>query len=68
MAQLEKQIHAILPDGSLVSRMDVIREAYRAIDLYWLIAPTGWPILRPLFDWLYDFVAKHRMPISRFFR
>ena len=64
---LQKQIHAILRDGSIVSRMEVIRAAYREIGLGWIIAPTDWPLFRPLFDRLYDFVAKHRLSISRFF-
>ena len=67
-ADLEKQIHAILPDGTLINRMEVIRAAYKAIGLGWLSAPTGWPILRALFDALYGFVAKNRLTISRWFR
>lgn len=67
MEELEKQIHAILPDGSVISRMDVIRAAYREIGLGWLAAPTAWPLLRPLFDLLYGLVAKYRLAISRFF-
>jgi predicted DCC family thiol-disulfide oxidoreductase YuxK len=68
MEVLEKQIHAVLPDGSVISRMEVIRAAYREIGLGWLAAPTGWPLLRPLFDRLYGQIAKHRMAISRFFK
>ena len=68
MVELEKQIHAILPDGSVISRMEVIRAAYREIGLGWLAAPTAWPILRPLFDKLYGLVAKYRLRISHFFR
>lgn len=67
-AQLEKQIHAVLPDGSVLGCMDAVRAAYRAVGLGWLTAPTGWPLLRPLFDWLYAIVAKYRMPISRIVR
>jgi predicted DCC family thiol-disulfide oxidoreductase YuxK len=66
--QLEKQIHALLPDGTVISRMEVIRAAYGEIGLGWLIAPTGWPLLRPLFDRLYGFVARNRLKISRFFQ
>lgn len=66
--QLEKQIHAVLPDGRVVSRMDVIRSAYREVGLGWLAAPTGWPLLRPLFDVLYRGIAKHRKSISRLWR
>ncbi|MCF7818335.1 MAG: DUF393 domain-containing protein [Kiritimatiellales bacterium] len=67
MEELEKQIHAVLPDGSVISRMEVIRAAYREIGLGWLAAPTAWPLLRPLFDCLYGLVAKYRLSISRFF-
>ena len=65
---LERQIHAVLPDGTVVSGMDVIRAAYRETGLGWLAAPTGWPLFRPLFDVLYGFVARNRRAISRFFR
>lgn len=66
--QLESQIHAQLPDGQIITRMDVVRAAWREIGLGWLAAPTGWPLLRPLFDLFYGFVAHHRMKISRLFR
>ena len=62
MAELEKQIHAILPNGNMITRMDVIRAAYHEIGLGWVAAPTGWPIFRPLFDALYGVVAKYRRP------
>lgn len=68
MDQLEKQIHAVLPNGTVISRMDVIRSAYRAIGLGWLAAPTGWPVLRTLFDVLYGLLAKYRQAISRLWR
>ena len=67
MNELEKQIHAIMPNGTVISRMDVIREAYREIGLGWIAAPMGWPILRPLLNFLYGFVAKYRHSISRLF-
>ena len=67
MAELEQQIHAVLPDGTVIRRMEVIRAAYRKIGLGWLTAPTGWPLLRPLFDTLYAGVAKHRQTLSRVF-
>ncbi len=67
MAELEKRIHAILPDGKIISRMDVIRAAYQEIGLGWIAAPTGWSFLRPVFDTLYGIAAKYRQSISRFF-
>jgi predicted DCC family thiol-disulfide oxidoreductase YuxK len=66
--ELENKIHAILPDGTIIQRMDVIRAAYREIELGWLVAPTGWPVFRPLFDKLYDLVAKNRQRISHWLR
>ena len=68
METLERQIHAILPGGKVIARMDVIRAAYREIGLGWIAAPTGWPLLRPVFDWLYGKVAKYRLAISRLFQ
>ena len=68
MEQLEKQIHAVLPDGTIINRMDVIRAAYQETGLGWLAAPTGWPVLRPVFDALYGLVAKYRQAISRLWR
>lgn len=65
---LEKKIHAVLPDGTVVSGMDAVRAAWQAIGLGWLAAPTGWPILKPLFDALYTWVAHNRLRIGRFFR
>ncbi len=65
---LEKQIHAVLPDGTVVSGMDVIRAAYAEIGLHWLAAPTGWPVFRPLFDRLYGCIARNRTKISRYFK
>ena len=68
MHELEQQIHAILPDGTVISRMEVIRAAYREIGLGWIAAPTRWPLLRFFFDALYAGTAKHRHLVSRFFR
>lgn len=66
--ELRRQIYAQLTNGKLIRGMEVIRAAYRQIGLGWLIAPTGWPLLRPLFDLLYRTVAKYRYKISRLFK
>lgn len=62
---LEKEIHSIRPDGQILKGMDVIRAAYQEIGLGWLVAPSGWPLFRPLFDGVYTFVARNRLKISR---
>ena len=57
-------IHGVFPDGRLVRKMAVFREAYRAIGLGWLLAPTGWPGLRWLADRGYEWFARHRLTIG----
>ncbi len=58
-------IHGVFPDGRLVRKMAVFREAYRAIGLGWLLAPTGWPGLRWLADRGYEWFARHRLTIGK---
>lgn len=65
--QLMGAMHAILPDGGIVTGMEAFRRAYAAAGHGWLLAPTGWPLLRPLFDSLYRRFAGNRMKIGRFF-
>ena len=62
--QLMGHIHAVLPDGQLVTGMEVFRRAYAAVGLGPLLAPTGWPLLRPLFDALYAWFAKNRLRLT----
>ena len=62
--QLEGVIHAQLPNGRLVTGMEVFRRLYAAVGLGWLMAPTGWPILRPVFDWAYRLFARHRVRLG----
>ena len=60
-------IHGVFPDGRMVRKVEVFRQAYRAIGLGWLLAPTGWPVLRWIFDELYGVFARFRMPLGRIF-
>jgi len=60
-------IHGVFPDGRLVRKVEVFREAYRAVGLGWLLAPTGWPGLRGLADWGYEWFARHRIAIGKLF-
>ena len=65
---LEAEIHSISHNGKVLRGMDVIRAAYQAIGLGWLAAPTGWPLFRPFFDWVYVIVAGNRLKISKALR
>ncbi len=65
--QLMARIHGVHPDGRVVEGMEVFREAYRAVGLGWLTAPTGWPVLRWIFDGMYVLFARNRVALGRLF-
>ncbi|MFZ0828309.1 MAG: DUF393 domain-containing protein [Verrucomicrobiia bacterium] len=65
-AEVMGVMHGVFPDGRIVRKVEVFREAYRAIGLGWLLAPTGWPGLRWIADWGYRWFARNRISIGRF--
>jgi predicted DCC family thiol-disulfide oxidoreductase YuxK len=62
--ELMRVIHGVFPDGRLIQRVAVFREAYRAIGLGWVVAPTAWPGLRWLADRGYEWFARNRLAIG----
>ena len=40
------RLHGVQPDGTVVEGMAAIRAAWAAAGLGWVMAPTGWPVLR----------------------
>jgi predicted DCC family thiol-disulfide oxidoreductase YuxK len=62
--ELMGTIHGVLPDGTMVTGMAVFRRAYGAVGLGWLLAPTAWPGLRPLFDRAYRWFARNRLRLT----
>ena len=60
-------IHGVFPDGRLIQRVSVFREAYRAVGLGWVLAPTAWPGLHWLADLGYEWFARNRMAIGKLF-
>jgi predicted DCC family thiol-disulfide oxidoreductase YuxK len=50
--------------GGLVTGMEVFRRAYRAVGWGWVLAPTGWPLLRPVFDRVYRWFARNRLRLT----
>jgi predicted DCC family thiol-disulfide oxidoreductase YuxK len=60
-------IHGAFPDGRIVRKVEAFRQAYRAIGLGWLLAPTGWPVLRWLFNGFYSVFAHYRVRVGRLF-
>jgi predicted DCC family thiol-disulfide oxidoreductase YuxK len=67
LAAMNGLIHAMRPDGSLVIGTEVFRLAYGAVGLGHLAAPTGWPLLKPVFDAGYKVFARNRYGFSAIF-
>lgn len=62
--ELMARIHGRLPDGTWVEGVEVFRRAYRAVGLGWIMAPTGWPGLRGVFDAGYRLFARNRLRLT----
>jgi len=58
-------MHAVYPDGRVITRVEVFIQAYRQIGLGWLMAPLAWPPLRPLANWGYELFARYRISLGR---
>lgn len=64
LADLMGTLHGVFPDGRKTLGVETFREAYRAVGLGWVLAPTGWPVLRPIFDALYVLFARYRVRLG----
>jgi predicted DCC family thiol-disulfide oxidoreductase YuxK len=62
--ELMARIHGVLPDGTVIEGVEVFRRAYAAVGLGWLVAPTRWPLLRPLADAAYRWFARNRLRLT----
>lgn len=60
-------MHGVTADGRMTDGMETFRRAYKAAGIGWVVSPTGWPVLRPLFDRLYWLFARHRVRLGRLF-
>lgn len=65
--RVHARLHGLTGDGAVVEGMAAVRGAWRAVGLGWILAPTGWPGLRWLFDGLYLLFARWRVPLGRWF-
>lgn len=63
-AQVMGHIHAVLPDGRVVTGMEAFRRSYAAVGLGALLAPTGWPGIKPVADRAYAWFAKNRLRLT----
>lgn len=55
------EIHGIGAGGEIVRGMEVFRRAYAAVGLGWVLAPTRWPVIRPIADAAYRGFARNRV-------
>lgn len=58
-------VHGLPASGQMVTGMEAFRQAYAAVGLGWLLAPTGWPVLGAVFDRLYGWFARNRLRLTR---
>lgn len=67
LAAVHRRLHGVYADGTVVEGMPAIRAAWRAAGLGWVMAPTGWPLLRWCADLGYALFARYRVPLGRLF-
>ena len=58
------QIRGRLPDGTMVTGVEVFRILYGAIGLKWAVAVTRWPVIRQALDLGYELFAKNRLRLT----
>ncbi|MEY3297921.1 MAG: hypothetical protein RLZZ597_1181 [Cyanobacteriota bacterium] len=58
------RIHAVRADGTVIQNVEVFRQVYQVLGAGWIYAPTGWPIIGPLVDWVYGLWARWRLAIT----
>ncbi|HHP7244249.1 MAG TPA: thiol-disulfide oxidoreductase DCC family protein [Elainellaceae cyanobacterium] len=58
------QIHAVLPDGTVITDLEVFRRVYEILGIGWIYAPTRLPILRPIANAIYGIWAKWRLALT----
>jgi len=61
---LNARIHGQLPDGRIITGLDVTHQAWKAVGMGWVYAPLRWPGVKVIADWCYIKFAKHRYTIS----
>lgn len=65
--RVHARLHGVMADGTVVEGMPAMRAAWRAAGLGWVMAWTGWPVLRWLCDLGYVVFARYRVPLGRLF-
>jgi len=58
-------LHVLTPGNKWLVGMSAIRHVYHQVGLGWMMAPSAWPVIAPLADRLYRYIAPNRYAISR---
>ena len=61
---LNDRIHGQLPDGSLITGLDVTYLAWKYVGKGWVYAPLRWPVIKWFADAVYLLFARYRYSIS----
>ncbi len=59
------RIHAVLPDGTLIKNVEVLRRVYETLGMGWVYAATRWPIINSIADTIYGIWADWRLMLTR---
>lgn len=65
MPAMMQALHVRDQDGQWYTAMAATRLIYQEAGLGWLVAPTAWPGLAPIFDWLYQRFARLRPRLQK---
>ncbi|MGK7954763.1 MAG: thiol-disulfide oxidoreductase DCC family protein [Crocosphaera sp.] len=58
------RIHAILPDGTILTDIEAFRHVYEVLGMGWVYAITKLPIVGKVANWAYSIWAKLRLPLT----
>ena len=61
---LMASIYGRMPDGSLVTGVEVFRQLYGRVGLKWLMPVTALPGIKQTLDVAYNFFAKNRLRLT----
>ncbi|MFZ5830461.1 MAG: thiol-disulfide oxidoreductase DCC family protein [Planctomycetota bacterium] len=65
--QVNRSIHAVRDDGTVIRGVDVFVEVYRLLGLGWMVAPLTLPVVRPVADAGYRVFARYRVMLGKLF-
>ena len=58
------RIHAVLPDGTVITNVEVFRQVYEVLGIGWIYAVTKLPVIGFLVDKLYEIWADWRLRLT----